>query len=71
MKVKPLWKAGVLFHLFAGQPLTIIGSTGPILIFERICYALTSSLELNYLEFRLGYPLKINHFEILLYTEKD
>ena len=44
--------AGTLFHLFAGQPLTIIGSTGPILIFERICYTLTSNLELNYLEFR-------------------
>ena len=50
--MKSLITSGVLFHLFAGQPLTIIGSTGPILIFERICYALTSSLELNYLEFR-------------------
>ena len=56
------FQAGVLFHLFAGQPLTIIGSTGPILIFERICYALTSSLELNYLEFRLGWPLD-KHFD--------
>ena len=28
--------AGTMFHLFSGQPLTIIGSTGPILVFEKI-----------------------------------
>ena len=48
--------AGVVFHLFAGQPLTIIGSTGPILIFERIAFALTVKIggddPWNYLEFR-------------------
>ena len=44
--------AGILFHMFAGQPLTIIGSTGPILIFERISFAMTIKLGLDYLEFR-------------------
>lgn len=27
---------GILYHLFAGQPLTILGSTGPVLVFETI-----------------------------------
>jgi len=27
---------GCLYHLFAGQPLTILGSTGPVLVFETI-----------------------------------
>lgn len=30
---------GVVYHLFAGQPLTIIGATGPLLVFESIIYA--------------------------------
>ena len=27
---------GIIFALFAGQPLTLMGSTGPVLIFEII-----------------------------------
>ncbi|NWZ60914.1 S4A8 protein, partial [Haliaeetus albicilla] len=30
--------AGVVYCLFAGQPLTILGSTGPVLVFEKILY---------------------------------
>ena len=29
---------GISYHLFAGQPLTILGSTGPVLVFETIVY---------------------------------
>ena len=29
---------GVVYALFAGQPLTILGSTGPVLVFETITY---------------------------------
>ena len=29
---------GVTYALFSGQPLTILGSTGPILVFETILY---------------------------------
>jgi hypothetical protein len=29
---------GCLYHLFAGQPLTILGSTGPVLVFETIVH---------------------------------
>ena len=29
---------GVTYGFFSGQPLTILGSTGPILVFETIMY---------------------------------
>uniref|UniRef100_A0A4W5QDJ9 Solute carrier family 4 member 7 n=1 Tax=Hucho hucho TaxID=62062 RepID=A0A4W5QDJ9_9TELE len=29
---------GVAFSMFAGQPLTILGSTGPVLVFEKILF---------------------------------
>ncbi|CAB1425655.1 unnamed protein product [Pleuronectes platessa] len=29
---------GVAYSLFAGQPLTILGSTGPVLVFEKILF---------------------------------
>ncbi|KAF6778131.1 hypothetical protein AHF37_02402 [Paragonimus kellicotti] len=31
---------GILYALFSGQPLTIMGSTGPVLIFEGIVYGM-------------------------------
>ncbi|KAI6183292.1 Anion exchange protein [Aphelenchoides bicaudatus] len=43
---------GVLYHIFSGQPLTIIGSTGPVLVFETIVYDMCIGLGLNYLSFR-------------------
>ena len=45
--------AGSLYHIFAGQPLTIIGSTGPILVFETIMFHLCHDLGLDYLEMRV------------------
>ncbi|GMT01688.1 hypothetical protein PENTCL1PPCAC_23862 [Pristionchus entomophagus] len=43
---------GILYHLFAGQPLTIIGSTGPVLVFETIVYDLCYKMGIDYLTFR-------------------
>ena len=31
---------GILFALFGGQPLNILGSTGPMLVLETIIYNL-------------------------------
>ena len=45
--------AGSLYHIFSGQPLTIIGSTGPILVFETIMFHLCHDLGLDYLEMRV------------------
>ncbi|XP_033100508.1 electroneutral sodium bicarbonate exchanger 1-like [Anneissia japonica] len=43
---------GVAYALFAGQPLTILGSTGPILIYEKILIGFCDSANLEYLPFR-------------------
>ncbi|XP_055869437.1 sodium bicarbonate cotransporter 3-like isoform X2 [Biomphalaria glabrata] len=44
---------GIIYALFSGQPLTIIGSTGPVLVFETILNHFCNDNELNYLEMRL------------------
>lgn len=44
---------GIIYHLFSGQPLTIIGSTGPVLVFETIVFDMCASLGLSYLSIRL------------------
>lgn len=31
--------AGSIFCLFSGQPLTILSSTGPMLVFERLLFS--------------------------------
>ncbi|XP_024608625.1 sodium bicarbonate cotransporter 3 isoform X3 [Neophocaena asiaeorientalis asiaeorientalis] len=33
---------GIAYSLFAGQPLTILGSTGPVLVFEKILFKFCS-----------------------------
>ncbi|KAM9810351.1 solute carrier family 4 member 4a [Neosynchiropus ocellatus] len=45
--------AGGVFCLFAGQPLTILSSTGPVLVFERLLFNFSKDNEFDYLEFRL------------------
>lgn len=44
--------SGCTYHMFSGQPLTIIGSTGPILVFEKIMFELCTSVGLEYISFR-------------------
>ncbi|CAF1020101.1 unnamed protein product [Adineta steineri] len=43
---------GCLYHLFAGQPLTILGSTGPVLVFETIVNTFCTSHGHDYMNFR-------------------
>ena len=45
--------AGVLYGFFSGQPLTILGVTGPDLVFESIVYDFCKSVGWSYLSFRL------------------
>ncbi|XP_072289634.1 solute carrier family 4 member 4a isoform X9 [Eucyclogobius newberryi] len=45
--------AGGVFCLLAGQPLTILSSTGPVLVFERLLYNFSLDNSFDYLEFRL------------------
>jgi len=43
---------GISYHMFSGQPLTIIGSTGPVLVFETIVFNFCDSHDLHFLALR-------------------
>ncbi|XP_026211923.1 electrogenic sodium bicarbonate cotransporter 4 isoform X5 [Anabas testudineus] len=45
--------AGAVFCFFGGQPLIILSSTGPILIFEKLLYEFTKGSDVDYMELRL------------------
>uniref|UniRef100_A0A671R4M9 Anion exchange protein n=1 Tax=Sinocyclocheilus anshuiensis TaxID=1608454 RepID=A0A671R4M9_9TELE len=45
--------SGAVFCLLAGQPLTILSSTGPVLVFERLLFNFSREHDFDYLEFRL------------------
>jgi hypothetical protein len=38
---------GVIFGLFSGQPMLILGPTGPFLIFEEMLYLVRKPLKLE------------------------
>ena len=40
---------GVAFAMLAGQPLTLLGGTGPIVVFTGLLYAACQQLELSFL----------------------
>ncbi|XP_073333701.1 electrogenic sodium bicarbonate cotransporter 1-like isoform X2 [Pagrus major] len=44
---------GAVFCMLAGQPLTILSSTGPVLVFERLLFNFSKDNGFDYLEFRL------------------
>ncbi|XP_059406182.1 solute carrier family 4 member 4a isoform X5 [Carassius carassius] len=44
---------GAVFCLLAGQPLIILSSTGPVLVFERLLFNFSREHDFDYLEFRL------------------
>ncbi|XP_034466423.1 sodium bicarbonate cotransporter 3-like isoform X2 [Hippoglossus hippoglossus] len=48
---------GMAYSLFAGQPLTILGSTGPVLVFEKILFKFCSDYGLSYLSLRTSIGL--------------
>lgn len=48
---------GIIYSLFAGQPLTILGSTGPVLVFEKILFKFCKQYELSYLSLRASIGL--------------
>ncbi|KAK7933387.1 hypothetical protein WMY93_004283 [Mugilogobius chulae] len=45
--------AGSVFCMFGGQPLIILSSTGPILIFEKLLYEFSKKNSIDYMELRL------------------
>ncbi|KAM8974553.1 anion exchange protein 4 [Pelodytes ibericus] len=57
---------GAIFCLFSGQPLTILSSTGPVLVFERLLYSFSKDYNLEYLEFRLWIGLWVAFYCLVL-----
>ncbi|XP_077259109.1 na[+]-driven anion exchanger 1 isoform X6 [Temnothorax americanus] len=43
---------GIGYGFFSGQPLTILGSTGPVLVFETIVYEFCKKVDWDYMSFR-------------------
>ncbi|XP_038210321.1 sodium bicarbonate cotransporter 3 isoform X1 [Zerene cesonia] len=43
---------GMGYGFFSGQPLTILGSTGPVLVFETIVFEFCKQVGWNYMSFR-------------------
>uniref|UniRef100_A0A8C2SVD2 Anion exchange protein n=1 Tax=Coturnix japonica TaxID=93934 RepID=A0A8C2SVD2_COTJA len=61
---------GVVYSLFSGQPLTILGSTGPILVFEKILYKFCKDYALSYLSLRTCIGLWTAFLCIVLYITR-
>ncbi|XP_053715657.1 electrogenic sodium bicarbonate cotransporter 1-like isoform X1 [Synchiropus splendidus] len=57
---------GAVFCLLAGQPLTILSSTGPVLVFERLLFNFSKDNNFDYLEFRLWIGLWSGLFCLVL-----
>ncbi|XP_078210546.1 sodium bicarbonate cotransporter 3 isoform X25 [Callithrix jacchus] len=57
---------GIAYSLFAGQPLTILGSTGPVLVFEKILYKFCRDYQLSYLSLRTSIGLWTSFLCIVL-----
>uniref|UniRef100_A0A8C1VWT9 Anion exchange protein n=1 Tax=Cyprinus carpio TaxID=7962 RepID=A0A8C1VWT9_CYPCA len=57
---------GIAYSLFAGQPLTILGSTGPVLVFEKILFKFCKEYGLSYLSLRVCIGLWTAFFCLLL-----
>uniref|UniRef100_A0A8D1Z753 Anion exchange protein n=1 Tax=Sus scrofa TaxID=9823 RepID=A0A8D1Z753_PIG len=58
--------AGAAFCLMAGQPLTMLSSTGPVLVFERLLFSFSRDHGLDYLPFRLWVGLWVATFCLVL-----
>ncbi|XP_076856963.1 solute carrier family 4 member 4a isoform X1 [Brachyhypopomus gauderio] len=58
--------SGAVFCLLAGQPLTILSSTGPVLVFERLLFNFSRDNQFDYLEFRLWIGLWSAFFCLVL-----
>ncbi|XP_048187067.1 anion exchange protein 4 isoform X2 [Perognathus longimembris pacificus] len=57
---------GAAFCLVAGQPLTILSNTGPVLVFERLLFTFCRDHSLDYLPFRLWVGIWVATFCLVL-----
>ncbi|XP_046386758.1 electroneutral sodium bicarbonate exchanger 1 isoform X2 [Ischnura elegans] len=57
---------GIGYGLFSGQPLTILGSTGPVLVFETILYDFCKNNDWDYMAFRFWIGLWVGLILLIL-----
>ncbi|TSM28082.1 Electrogenic sodium bicarbonate cotransporter 4 [Bagarius yarrelli] len=62
--------AGTVFCFFGGQPLIILSSTGPILVFEKLLYEFCKTYDIDYMELRLWIGLH-SCFQCLILVASD
>ena len=58
--------SGVIYALFSGQPLCILGATGPELAYTAVFFTLCKSLELEFLPARVWQGLWTAAFTMIL-----
>ncbi|XP_022216452.2 electroneutral sodium bicarbonate exchanger 1 isoform X8 [Drosophila obscura] len=57
---------GMGYGIFSGQPLTILGSTGPVLVFEAIIYEFCTKMQWDYMTFRFWIGMWVSGICIVL-----
>ena len=57
---------GVVFSLLSGQPMIILGLTGPVYVFEKILFNLCESQAWDYLSFRMWIGLWVGLILLIL-----
>ena len=58
--------SGVSFSLFSGQPLNLLGSTGPVYVFEKILFEMCEDQNWDYLSLRLWIGIWVGVMLLLL-----
>ena len=58
--------SGVSFALFSGQPLNLLGSTGPVYVFEKILFEMCEDQSWDYLSLRLWIGIWVGVMLLLL-----
>ena len=57
---------GVIFSIFAGQPLMILGVSGPLLIFDEIIFEFSHLIGIDFLTFRVWIGLWLASFLLIV-----
>lgn len=57
---------GLLFAIFAAQPLLIVGATGPLMIFDMSLYNFASTYDLDFLSLRVWIGVWMTVFGVLV-----
>ncbi|MPC25386.1 Anion exchange protein 3 [Portunus trituberculatus] len=57
---------GLIFALFAAQPLLIVGATGPLMIFDMSLYSFAMTYELDFLSLRVWIGVWMTVFGLLV-----